>query len=405
MSYVLHVWDHAPAPTLQDALNQVSALSAKTGPQNPKFLALAQALTAVYPDMLSLDEDDEAEDGDAPPCVWVDSPMDGKTDAPVLVIGILAEHLSDHLRLLIAHTAADLGLQVLDEQAGQLYRPDRTVISREGAVETLPALSSQPAPSGMAPVVAIPSTEDTLRYLLTQFVETYQQDGWTLHDNNGFAPFWYAGRQIGQVTQKLRFVVSTGKSDATIGLQLGFVVPEIYEVIEQQAPKNHLWNTGIRDRKDKSEKQGAPYEDVGASLEELFPLPQLAELGFTAERASAATVHSMAELIRWSHTFSTWYGLNLREKLHSGQNLIGLNRLFDRDEFRDIMLRKGASSEGWLNHLMIAHLVGSPHIQTIADNLRRRADMALADRPPPVIRDHWLELVEVSHRLAPRQDP
>jgi hypothetical protein len=140
MSYALHIWDHYPLPANDEEADELYVrLSQETGPQNPKFIELAKRLTARYPCITTLDDDD-------PGAVWTDGPLDGKTNRQVYGLGVDTDYLNVMVPF-VAATAGALGLTVYDMQAGEVYLPS-------GQVLTLP---------GRAPVNWTPTEEEELQ--------------------------------------------------------------------------------------------------------------------------------------------------------------------------------------------------------------------------------------------------
>ncbi|NTV71370.1 MAG: hypothetical protein HGA71_14645 [Azonexaceae bacterium] len=132
MSYIFHVWEHpkaAPIPrTPEQAANFIRVASGIQPGLNPKYVAFAQALTAQYPDLDSMeDTGDDSDQG-----VWTDSPIDGRTENAIYTIGVHGSCLDHELLWFIVHAAFDQGLHVFDMQAGTLFFPDRTCTGTDG---------------------------------------------------------------------------------------------------------------------------------------------------------------------------------------------------------------------------------------------------------------------------------
>ena len=127
MSYVLHFWQQ-PAnealPTSVQAADQLLSQLRQTQPgQNPVFITLAQRLTRRYPCICS----DKAERMPESRHAWSDGPLNGKTEAAVYGIGLKLERL-DEVRPFVVQQANALGLNVMDEQAGEVFLADGTVL-------------------------------------------------------------------------------------------------------------------------------------------------------------------------------------------------------------------------------------------------------------------------------------
>ncbi len=127
MSYVLHVWEQpsgGKAPTTPTEAGAFVRIASRINAgQNPRFMAFAQALTAIYPDMDHLDDIDDENIG-----VWTDSPIDGRTESAIYTLGVLSDRLDVDLLWHIAHAASDQGLYLLDPQCPALFFPNLTYI-------------------------------------------------------------------------------------------------------------------------------------------------------------------------------------------------------------------------------------------------------------------------------------
>lgn len=128
MSFVLHFWEHPagqPRPTdIWEASKQFDALQELSPGQNPRFIALARALTRRYPCLCSA----EAEEMDQDELVWLDGPLDGRTDDAVYGLGIRSQFI-DPVRSFVIAEANRFGLNVMDEQAGEAFLADGTLLS------------------------------------------------------------------------------------------------------------------------------------------------------------------------------------------------------------------------------------------------------------------------------------
>lgn len=134
MSYLLHIWEHPNTRTWPASVEEADqfisiAHDIKIG-ENPKYIAFADALTGKYPDLTSIEETENGDELEN--VVWTDSPLNGRTDSPVYVIGIVTAHLNEDLLNFIARAACDQNLHMFDMQAGMLYCPDRTTVNLKG---------------------------------------------------------------------------------------------------------------------------------------------------------------------------------------------------------------------------------------------------------------------------------
>jgi hypothetical protein len=125
MSYVLHVWE-GPEPTaLAEAVRLCSGLLREARPANPKFAALVRQLTERFPDIDTLDEDED-------PGVWTDGPLARNALTAVFSVGVQT-HALDTVVPFVVEVARSLGLIVLDEQAGQVCLPDGRILGGAGS--------------------------------------------------------------------------------------------------------------------------------------------------------------------------------------------------------------------------------------------------------------------------------
>lgn len=125
MSFVVHIWEY-PAP--QDSAEAeliLETLEGERGPQNPRFIQLARALTAEYPCITTLDDAEAQERG-----VWTDGPLDGVTDSGVYGLGILSQHI-DSVFPFVCDKANELGLNAYEMVNGSIHRADGTVLEHD----------------------------------------------------------------------------------------------------------------------------------------------------------------------------------------------------------------------------------------------------------------------------------
>ena len=138
MSYALHIWEKPadrPWPaTVEEADRLLSALRGVKQGQNPKFIALAQRLTGRYPCIMS----PQAEALPESELAWSDGPLNGRTDKAVFGIGVRTEML-DEVRPFVVEQANAMGLNVLDQQAGEVFLSVGKVLSAGSAPAPAPA--------------------------------------------------------------------------------------------------------------------------------------------------------------------------------------------------------------------------------------------------------------------------
>jgi len=125
MSYAVHFWSQPIPKTLDQATEIFDSLQSAPKRQNPLFQLLAKRLTARFPCITEIDEDD-------PNLAWSDGPLDGITQDATYGIGILSQRV-DEVQPFVVETATSLGLVVMDDQQGEVYLPGGTVLNRDGA--------------------------------------------------------------------------------------------------------------------------------------------------------------------------------------------------------------------------------------------------------------------------------
>jgi TPR repeat protein len=129
MSYIINIWEqprNLPIPETETAIWQMLSQLYEMQPrQNPKFQELARQLMSIYPEE-SGDEGDRS--------VWLECKADGDTNEPVWNLGLYNGERLDEAQAMITALATGLGLNVADEQAGDLYLADGRILSpRAGA--------------------------------------------------------------------------------------------------------------------------------------------------------------------------------------------------------------------------------------------------------------------------------
>lgn len=80
----------------------------------PVFQQFHDAITAVFPCICDLDDDD-GEEG-----VWSDGPLINNFKCEIPVIGLSFSHLEEAMPVVV-ETARDLGISILDWQTGEVY--------------------------------------------------------------------------------------------------------------------------------------------------------------------------------------------------------------------------------------------------------------------------------------------
>lgn len=174
MSYVLQIWELPqgsgwPA-TVREASALVMGLHGPTPGQNPKFLEFARRLTARYPCITTPDEDLPA----GAELVWTDGPLDGITDEAVYGIGVDSGSLID-VRPFVITTALSLGLNVEDDQAGEYFLANGSVLSVDIEIRRHAAAVAAAAREPAAP--ALPSREELAERLAADIGPLLERHG------------------------------------------------------------------------------------------------------------------------------------------------------------------------------------------------------------------------------------
>lgn len=137
MSYVVNIWEQParlPMPDNAQAIwRMLGALRRRVPGQNPKFLELARQLMVLFP---------EEQDGAASGRVWPQGALDGRTTSAVWNLGLHSGERLDEVKAVLAARATALGLNVSDEQAGDLYLAGGNIISRRPGAHCMPAFAA-----------------------------------------------------------------------------------------------------------------------------------------------------------------------------------------------------------------------------------------------------------------------
>lgn len=282
MSYVLHLWADIPAASVAAADQLVGELGRLAAPENPRFLAFARALTAMYPDFDEL----EARGDDPESSVWTDSPFDGRSQHAAYAFGVVSDHVSEELLMSIAHAAADQGLWLFDPQAGRLYRPNRSVLDAAGWRHWL-------IPRPTAP--AMPRPADIAHRVLQALMAA--APGWQWHQEGSSPAGWCLWRRNGEITLWLACDVNSGPV-STVDFRLGFAADSIQMSLDRLLPALGAW------RRQQQVEQGRQFNDAFALLADVFRGPDLDALGLTPR----VLLYDEAALSAWIARFATWFG-------------------------------------------------------------------------------------------------
>lgn len=326
MSYVLHVWE-SPAPaSLEEACEFIFNADKQGMGPSPKFPAFAAALREMYPD--------SEEDGDT---LWIDGSIDGLTQEPVYVLGLVNSRVDDDTIEFIAHTAADHGLFVFDMQGARLYRPDRRVQDVEGWMEDL---APRRLPS-RAPRSKPPSENDVEERMLTRIGERLAPAGWIVHIDPLHAQDSRLWRQQGAITQELHFTAGESAGEHILGANLAFHSPDVDRALRELLLPHQL-EAKHPTRLDRA----IIFDHVLTALIEVFP--EAHEL--YPETGSSAFVRTMDEVDAWCDCFCRWYAANAAARMDACRDVAGLNLLLHT---------QGRSRSGrlWFAYTMYSTLV------------------------------------------------
>jgi hypothetical protein len=116
MSYMITVCEPPVPEDDKAAWQKESELVGQEGSVPPVFHELISRLTAKYPCICDL-SDDEVDDG-----VWSDGPLRNNAKHKATVLGVVWS-CCDEVQPFIVKTANELGLVVFDPQLNQIYRP------------------------------------------------------------------------------------------------------------------------------------------------------------------------------------------------------------------------------------------------------------------------------------------
>jgi hypothetical protein len=184
MSYVLQIWelphDRRWPTTVREATALVMELHGPTPGQNPKFLEFAKRLTARYPCVTA-----PADAPHASMAAWIDGPLDGITDEAVYGIGLEID-LIDEVRPFVISTAIALGLCVEDEQAGEYFLANGSVLSID--VELRRRAAASAVETGNEPKAKLPSREELTEHIIAEIGPVLEHDGFARapeHDGRG----------------------------------------------------------------------------------------------------------------------------------------------------------------------------------------------------------------------------
>jgi hypothetical protein len=229
MSFTLELF-HAPRLlTLAEAVAFTETSAPIDEAMRQRFARFARFVLRAYPDRCDTDED-----GDDPANAWVDAPNPASADAAVWVIGPKTDAIDEAFMAHVAMAAAAADLHVLDPQNAMLYRPDRTLVQRDGRPRRVPAppareaqaqVQAKPAspPPATAPSHARASFDDSAitAYLHERFVQRFAHRGFALGPKLP-RDTARAQRQQGLVQQRLWFfaMLRDGEMMLSVSLQL-----------------------------------------------------------------------------------------------------------------------------------------------------------------------------------------
>jgi TPR repeat protein len=137
LSYVVQIWEQPAGTPLPDRAESVWHMLARLrdGPRrrSERFAALGRRLQVLYPESDDADADDGA--------VWLDGAA-GDVDEPVWNLGLYAGDRLDEVQARVAVQAMALGLNMADEQAGDLFLADGRILSRRDGAHCVHAFDA-----------------------------------------------------------------------------------------------------------------------------------------------------------------------------------------------------------------------------------------------------------------------
>ena len=398
MSYVLHIWEDPKATHVKEADSIALAGDGAIVGQNPKFIALAKALTKVYPDLDTLaDAGEDLEDCD---CVWVDSPMNGKTNHPVYVIGIVTDFIEDKLLEFIAHAAADQGLHVYDMQAGLLYRPDRTVVDSSGNARALPP-KQRPKARKSRPKIKL--TEDgARRYLLEDFARALADEGWLLDFGSKDSSRWFAWRQNGDIRQRIQLPAYVDPFECRFGVYFSFYADEIFDALRELVPDEDVGFAAH------NLEHRIYFFGIDVQPRQLFPMEEWEGLLFPPLYLYAQA-HSQEELEQWSARFHQWFRRFASDRFAMASDIPSLSRLADSERHRACAQHE-LTDKPLLLRLILAHLAHSPELESWVSAIHARFQIEFNGRPEHLDdprsprtkekRESWKRLLNLADRVV-----
>jgi hypothetical protein len=195
MSYVIHLFEHPGSATLAEADALHEQLSDTEAPDNAKFIQLAKALVALYPEEVGGGEEGNPE--------WTECVPEGLTGgSAVYSLGLYDQGITE-LPMAIVRLALPLGLCVYDDQAALCYVPGGFVLTHSGKHALDPAQLKSPAPAKGPKPLAPGTLKWTAKILLERIGAGIAHTGFQGRAKDVFVKFSRvtdAGLQIFQLT-------------------------------------------------------------------------------------------------------------------------------------------------------------------------------------------------------------
>lgn len=171
MSYIVQIWEQpqgsALPASIHEAAQLVGELLQRKSGSNPLFGTLARTLMQRYPSIDSMPVEDGEDEPRIEDCAWIDQPIYGYSDDAVFNLGISSSKLTDVLPYVV-EVATQLGLCVLDGQAGAAYLPGGRVLSG-------PQAATPPQDEGDDE--ELPRTRELARTVFERLTPMMQQHG------------------------------------------------------------------------------------------------------------------------------------------------------------------------------------------------------------------------------------
>ena len=339
MSYILHIWEYPLPDRIAQADQIQTQLSAQQSTQNPKFIELARRLTQRFPCITTLDDED-------PDAVWSDGPLDGKTERAVYSIGIQTGFVNVVVPFVVS-TASALGLTVYDMQAGEAHLPT-------GAVLTLPGRTSIVYPEQASDEII--STHQ-IEVLVDECIKKVLVDA-------GFK-FVKSKRHF---TRKIDGFTQEIYSHAYTYPAFNFVLAAGIEIeVGLDLYKNAHQGTYNFEFVEKFKKYS-----VGCWFEHFPRIDSMLKLTWPPE--SRFMVNTMTEVLKAATQACVYLSSVVVPVLNECTSIQAINSLMNTIPVTSAALRGSGDNGRYVQHLVIAHMVGDKNFDALVSRIRGLAN-------------------------------